>query len=198
MTEELVIAIANNKNCCHAIHLPVQAGSDEILKKMNRRYTSKDYLDKVAIIKKHLPDCAITTDIMVGFPGETEQDFLATIDLVKKVGFASAFTFVYSPRKGTIAAEMPNQIDEAVKKDRIMRLVDLCNEQTRQFSATYLNKEITILCEDYDKKRDLYLGRDQYGRMGYFKSQENLIGEFVTIKVNSATGISLYGDIVEE
>ena len=198
LTEELVIAIANNKNCCHAIHLPVQAGSDEILKKMNRRYTSKDYLDKVAIIKKHLPDCAITTDIMVGFPGETEQDFLATLDLVKKVGFASAFTFVYSPRKGTIAAEMPNQIDEAVKKDRIMRLVDLCNEQTRQFSATYLNKEITILCEDYDKKRDLYLGRDQYGRMGYFKSQENLIGEFVTIKVNSATGISLYGDIVEE
>ena len=196
LTEELVKAIAENPHCCHSIHLPIQSGSDRILKLMNRRYTQQDYLDKVEIIKKYIPDCAITTDIMVGFPTETEEDFLETLAVVNKVSFASAFTFVYSRRKGTVADKMDGQIDEETKKQRIMRLVALCNSKTREFSSTYEGKIITVLCEDFDKKKNLYLGRDQYGRMGYFSSEDNRVGEFVDIKVNSANGISIFGEIV--
>lgn len=196
LTEELVKAIAENPHCCHSIHLPIQSGSDRILKLMNRRYTQQDYLDKIEIIKKHIPDCAITTDIMVGFPTETEEDFLETLAVVNKVSFASAFTFVYSRRKGTVADKMDGQIDDETKKQRIMRLVELCNSKTREFSSTYEGKIITVLCEDFDKKKNLYLGRDQYGRMGYFSSEDNRVGEFVDIKVNSSNGISIFGEIV--
>lgn len=196
LNEDLVKAVADNRHCMHAIHLPVQAGSDRVLKLMNRRYTSADYLKKVEIIRKYMPDCAITTDIMVGFPTETEEDFLDTMKLVEKVGFSSAFTFVYSRRKGTVADKMEEQVPEDVKKDRIMRLVDLCNEKTREFSQKYLGKTIVILCEDFDKKKGLYMGRDEYGRMGYFKCDVNVVGEFCNIKINSVNGISLYGDLV--
>lgn len=196
LNEDLVKAVAENPHCMHAIHLPVQAGSDRVLKLMNRRYTSADYLKKVEIIRKYMPDCAITTDIMVGFPTETEEDFLDTMKLVETVGFSSAFTFVYSRRKGTVADKMEEQIPEDVKKDRIMRLVDLCNEKTREFSQKYLGKTITVLCEDFDKKKGLYMGRDEYGRMGYFKCDKNVVGEFCDIKINSVNGISLYGDLV--
>lgn len=198
LTEDLVKAVANNKHCCHLIHLPVQSGSDRILKLMNRRYTSADYIEKVNLIKKYIPDCAITTDIMVGFPTETEQDFQDTLELVKKVGFSSAFTFVYSRRKGTVADKMEGQVSEDIKKDRIMRLVELCNEQTRIYSAKYLTKTVTVLCEDYDKKKGLYLGRDEYGRMGYFKSDVNLIGELCNINITDVNGISLYGTLVTD
>ncbi len=195
LTEELVKAVSENENCCHQIHLPLQAGSDRILKLMNRRYTSNDYLEKVEMIRKYMPDCAISTDLMVGFPSETEEDFLKTLEMFKKVRFASAFTFVYSRRKGTVADEMETQVPEDVKKDRIIRLVALSNEITRELSAKYQDKIITLLCEDFDKKKGLYLGRDEYGRMGYFKSEENLIGEFVNIKVTSTNGISLMGEL---
>lgn len=198
LTEDLVKAVANNKHCCHLIHLPAQSGSDRILKLMNRRYTSADYIEKVNLIKKYIPDCAITTDIMVGFPTETEQDFQDTLELVKKVGFSSAFTFVYSRRKGTVADKMEGQVSEDIKKDRIMRLVELCNEQTRIYSAKYLTKTVTVLCEDYDKKKGLYLGRDEYGRMGYFKSDVNLIGELCDINITDVNGISLYGTLVTD
>lgn len=195
LTEDLVKAVSENPHCCHSIHLPVQAGSDRILKLMNRRYTSKDYLEKVALIRKYMPDCAITTDIMIGFPTETEEDFLDTENLVKTVGFSSCFTFVYSRRKGTPADKMDGQVAEDVKKDRIMRLVELTNEQTRKYSQEYLGKTVTVLCEDFDKKKQMYMGRDEYGRMGYFTSQTNLVGEFCDIKITSANGISLYGDL---
>ena len=118
------------------------------------------------------------------------------MDLVKKVNFASAFTFVYSKRQGTKAAEMPDQIPEEVSKSRIMQLVDLVNSQTRALSQTYIGKTVEILCEDYDDKRKLYLGRDEYGRMGYFPSEQNVIGQFVNIKVEHANGVSLTGNIV--
>lgn len=198
LNEELVKAVSENKYCCHSIHLPVQSGSDRILKLMNRRYTAKDYLDKVNLIRKYVPDCAITTDIMIGFPTETEEDFQDTVNLCKNADFASAFTFVYSRRSGTVADKMDGQIPEDVKKDRIMRLVELCNEQTRKHSAEYVGKTITVLCEDFDKKKQMYMGRDEYGRMGYFKSDRNVTGEFCKMLVTSANGISLYGDLSEE
>lgn len=198
LTEEMVKSMAANKNICHLVHLPIQSGSTKVLKEMHRRYTKEDIFAKVDLIKKYMPDCGITTDIMVGFPGETEEDFQETLDVVEKVRFSGAFTFVYSRRKGTVADKMENQISEETKKDRIMRLVDAQNAINREKSQKYVGKTVQILCEDYDKKRDCYLGRDEYGKMIYFKSETDMIGKFVMIKVNEASGISLYGTKAEE
>ncbi len=192
--EELIEAIAELPQVCKLIHLPVQAGSDRILKLMNRRYTAREYLEKLEALRKRVPGCKVTTDIMVGFPTETEEDFEQTLALVRRADFASAFTFVYSRRSGTKAAEMEGQIPEEVQKERIMRLVELVNEKTREKSRAYLGKTTEILVEDFDKKRGLYLGRDEYGRMGYFQSDKDRIGEFVRLKITDASGISLYGE----
>lgn len=194
---ELIEVMAKYPKICHCLHLPVQSGSDRILKAMNRKYTSAQYLEKVAALRKRIPDCAITTDLIVGFPGETDEDFRATLALAKKVNFASAFTFVYSKREGTVAAKMPSQVPEEVSKARIMELVELINSQTRALSQTYIGKTIEILCEDYDGKRGLYMGRDDYGRMGYFPCDKNVVGQFVNIKVEQANGVSLTGNIVD-
>lgn len=198
LTEEMVRAMAENKNVCHLVHLPIQSGSTKVLKEMNRKYTKEDIFDKVALIRKYMPDCAITTDIMVGFPGESEEDFQETLDVVEKVRFSGAFTFVYSRRKGTVADKMQNQISDEVKKDRIMRLVDAQNRINREESQKYVGKTVEILCEDYDDKKDYYLGRDEYGKMVYFHSNENLIGKFVSLKIKEAGGISLYADLTED
>lgn len=195
-SEDLARVIAETPKICHCVHLPVQSGSDAVLRAMNRRYSVSDYLKKVEILKKYVPDCALTTDIIVGFPGETDQDFESTLRLVKEVDFDSAFTFVYSRRDGTLAAKMENQIPEEVSKERIMRLVELVNAQTRRKSLSYVGKTVEILCEDYDGKRKKYLGRDEYGRMAYFDSEEDVTGEFLNIKIAEANGVSLTGGII--
>ncbi len=197
LSEKLVKALAESDKTCRSIHLPIQSGSTQILKAMNRRYTRDDYFDKVELVRKYMPDMAITTDIMVGFPNETEQDFLYTMDVVNRVGFAGAFTFVYSPREGTPAAKMEGQIPEEVSKERIMKLIDLQNSINKKQSQLYLNKTIEILCEGYDDKKDMYLGRDTYGRMAYFKGDNNYIGKFVNIKITKTGGISLVGQLVD-
>lgn len=195
-SEELARAMASDKKICRSLHLPVQSGSDRILSVMNRKYTAADYLRKIDILKKYIPDCAVTTDLIVGFPGETDEDFRATLNLVREVGFSSAFTFVYSRREGTVAAKMPGQIPEEVSKERIMELVALVNSLTREQSAKYVGRTCEILCEGYDEKRGLFLGRDEYGRMGYFACDKNVIGEFVTLAVKEANGVSLMGELV--
>ncbi len=197
LSEKLILAMKNNKNVCRSVHLPVQAGSNRILKLMNRKYTREDYFNKIEMLKKHIPNMVVTTDIMVGFPTETEEDFLDTIDLVKKVQFAGAFTFIYSPRNGTPAAKMSEQIPEDVSKDRIMRLIDLQNSINRRHSENYLNKTVEILCEGFDDKKQMYLGRDIYGRMAYFKSDIDLIGHFVNVKITQTGGISLIGEVIK-
>ncbi len=196
-TEDVVRVMEKHSKICRLVHLPVQSGSNTILQAMNRRYTREKYLDEIEMLKSRLPEAEVTTDIIVGFPGETEEDYLLTEDLVKKVDYASASTFVYSPRQGTKAATMENQIDESVQKDRIMRLVELVNSLTRKKSEKYVGKEVEILCEDYDQKKGLYMGRDEFGRMGYFESEENKIGQFVTLKIEKANGISLFGKEIE-
>lgn len=195
-SEELAKVIAENPKICHAVHLPVQSGSDSVLKAMNRKYTSADYINKIEILKKYVPDCAVTTDLIVGFPNESEEDFNDTLNLVKKVGFASAFTFVYSKREGTVAAKMDGQIPEEVSKARIMKLIELVNSQTREQTSHYIGKTVEILCEDYDAKREKYIGRDEYGRMAYFSSADNKIGEFVSVKISAANGMSLAGELI--
>ncbi|MBQ7830540.1 MAG: tRNA (N6-isopentenyl adenosine(37)-C2)-methylthiotransferase MiaB [Clostridia bacterium] len=194
--EDVVKVMEKHRKICRLVHLPVQSGSNAVLKAMNRRYTREKYLDEIHMLKSRLPEAEVTTDIIVGFPGETEEDYLDTESLVKEVDYASAFTFVYSPRQGTKAAEMENRIPEEVQKDRIMRLVELVNTLTRRKSEKYLGKTVEILCEDYDAKKGLYLGRDEFGRMGYFSSNTNVIGKFIALKITKANGISLYGEVV--
>ena len=181
---------------CRLVHLPVQSGSNEILKRMNRRYTAEKYLKEIRMLKTLIPEAEVTTDIIVGFPGETEEDYLKTEELVKNADFASAFTFVYSKRSGTKAAEMPDQIPEEVSKNRIMRLVELVNSKTREKSEKYVGKTVEILCEDYDEKKKAYLGRDEFGRMAYFSYPKNIIGKFVNVRVTGANGISLTSEVV--
>lgn len=196
LSEKLVIALSKSDKVCKSIHLPIQAGSNRILKLMNRKYTRENYFEKIDILRKYIPDIAITSDIMVGFPTETEEDFLDTIDVVNRIGFSGAFTFVYSRRKGTPADKMEGQIDEAVSKERIMKLIDLQNSINRSQSEKYINKVVEVLCEGYDEKKNMYLGRDTYGRMLYFEGNESDLGEFVLVKVLTAGGISLMGQKV--
>lgn len=192
LTERLVAAMARNENACHSVHLPLQSGSNDVLRRMNRRYTREDYMAKLAMIKKYMPDCAVSTDVMVGFPGESEQDFRDTMDIMEQADFASAFMFVYSRREGTPAATMPDQIPEEVSKARIMEMVAAQNARTARHSALYQGRIIEVLCEDFDDKKQMYLGRDEYGRMGYFASDRDERGNFVTVKVIETNGISLY------
>ncbi|MBE7081025.1 MAG: tRNA (N6-isopentenyl adenosine(37)-C2)-methylthiotransferase MiaB [Clostridiales bacterium] len=196
LNEKLIIALSKSDKACRSIHLPIQAGSNRILKLMNRKYDRESYFEKVEMLRKYMPDIAITTDIMVGFPTETEQDFLDTVDVLKKVGFAGAFTFVYSKREGTPAAKMDGQIDESVSKKRIMHLIDLQNQINRNQSKQYIGKVVEVLCEGYDEKKDMYLGRDTYGRMLYFNGEQSDIGNFVNVKVEKTGGISLVGQKV--
>ena len=195
-TKELALVMQKHDKICNLLHLPVQAGSDRILALMNRRYTREKYMSEIKMLRELIPNCAVTTDLIVGFPTETEEDFLQTLSLVKEADFSSAFTFVYSPRTGTKAAQMEGRIPEEVSKERIMRLVDAVNENTRLKSLEYVGKVTEILCEDYDEKKGLYLGRNESGRMGYFASEQNVIGEFVNLKVDHANGISLLGTLV--
>ena len=195
-TEELIKTISECKHVCPSVHLPIQSGSTKILKLMNRHYTREDYLEKVRLLKKYIPDIAITTDIMVGFPNETHEDYLDTLNLCKEVEFAGAFTFIYSKRKGTPAAVMDGQVDENTSKQRIMELISLQNSINQKQSMQYLNKTIEILCEGFDEKKNKYLGRDIYGRMAYFSSEKDIIGKFVNVKIVKTGGISLLGEIV--
>lgn len=197
LTEDVIEAIKRNPHACHAIHLPVQSGSNRILSLMNRRYSVEKYLSQIDSIRKIIPDCAITTDIIVGFPTETENDFLDTVNLVEKVKFDGAFTFVYSKREGTKAAVMEGQIDPETQKDRIMRLIDVQNDLNRKESLTYVGKTVEILVEDFDEKKNSYMGRDERGKMAYFSCDENVIGKFVNVKITSAGGMSLMGEIIE-
>ena len=195
-SERLVAVIKKHDKILNLLHLPAQSGSSRILKLMNRRYTREEYLEKVALFKREIPGAEITTDLIVSFPTETEAEFEETLSLVREADFSSAFTFVYSPRTGTAAAKMEGQIPEAVSKERITRLVAAVNENTRRKSEAYVGREIEVLCEDFDERRGLYLGREPLGRMGYFASDENCIGEFVRMKVTRANGVSLYGEKV--
>ena len=198
LSKDLAYVIKNNKNICHSIHLPVQSGANNVLKLMNRKYTREDYLEKVETLKSIVPDIAITTDIMVGFPNESEQDFLDTFDLMKRVEFSGAFTFIYSRRSGTVADKMDGQIPEEVSKERIMKLIEFQNDLNRKTSLTYQGKTIEILCEDYDEKKKMYLGRDEYGRMAYFNGNSSLIGKFVMVKIIKTGGISLIGELAND
>ena len=198
LTEGIVDAIANSKKICKNIHLPVQAGSNSVLSAMNRRYTREHYFSLIEMIRSKIPDCGITTDIMVGFPTETDNDFLDTADLVKRCRFSNAFTFIYSPRKGTVAEKM-EQLPYSVKQARIMELIKIQNQITKELSKEYKGNVYEILVEDVQPKSEGYVcGRTESGRLVSFKGDKSLIGSFVNVKIETAKSASLFGSIVDD
>lgn len=196
LTEDVVKAIRDNDKICNNIHLPIQAGSNSVLKNMNRRYTREHYLGLIEMIRRYLPNCGITTDIMVGFPYETEEDFLDTMDIVEKVRFSTAFTFIYSVRKGTKAAEMP-QIPYEIKQNRIKRLIARQNEITEEISKDYVGNVYEILVEGMQEKKNGYVvGRTESGRLVSAKGDESMIGEFKNVKITAVKNAQLLGEIL--
>ena len=196
LTEDVVKAIRDNDKICNNIHLPIQAGSNSVLKNMNRRYTREHYLGLIDMIRRYLPDCGITTDIMVGFPYETEEDFLDTMDIVEKVRFSTAFTFIYSVRKGTKAAEMP-QIPYELKQNRIKRLIARQNEIPEEISKDYVGNVYETLVEGMQEKKNGYVvGRTESGRLVSAKGDESMIGEFKNVKITAVKNAQLLGEIL--
>lgn len=196
LSEEVIRLIAETPNFCNNIHLPVQAGSNAVLKAMNRRYDRDRYFYLIDLIKKYMPNCGITSDIMVGFPGETEEDFLDTLDLVERVRYHNAFTFIYSPRKGTVAAKM-EQIPYSVKRERISRLIALQNKITLEISETYVGKVMEVLVEDAPKE-GMLCGRTDCGRLVNFPGKKDMVGSFVKVRIDKNKASALIGEIVNE
>lgn len=193
LNDDIIDAMANSSKICNNLHLPIQAGSDKVLADMNRRYDSAKYLKTIEKLRKAMPDIGITTDIMVGFPTETEDDFQKTLEIVEKVRYSNAFTFIYSPRKGTPAAKM-EQIPYAVKQERISRLIKLQNKITKEISDTYVGGVFEVLCEDIAPKYEgMVCGRTESGRLVTFEGTSEDIGKFFNVKISQSKSASLFG-----
>lgn len=198
LSDKLIDVIARNPKICRQIHLPVQAGSTEILKKMNRHYTKEQYLALVDRIRAKLPDVSLTTDIMVGFPGETEEDFLETVDVVKKCHYDQAFTFIYSIRSGTPAAKM-EQVPADVVNERFQRLLKVVREESAKATARFEGQVKEVLVEDNDDHEEGYVtGRMDNNYLVHFPGDPSMIGTFVNVKLNEAKGFYYLGEIVND
>ena len=199
MTDETIEMMAKYPNIAKHIHLPVQSGSNSVLKAMNRRYTCEWYLDRIAAIRRIIPDCGISTDMFTGFHDESEEDFQLTLDLMREVGFDSSFMFKYSERPGTYASKhLPDNVSEEVKIERLNRMIDLQNELSNQSNQNDIGKTFEVLIEGVSKrsKEDLF-GRTSQNKVAVFKRGDHRPGEFVKVKINSASSATLLGEIVE-
>ena len=184
LSDELIEAMRDCDKVCNYLHLPVQSGSTAILDKMNRRYTKEKYLELVDKIRKEIPDILISTDIIVGFPGETEEDFRETLDVVDKVGYSTAFTFLYSKRTGTPAAVMENQIDEENAKERFNRLLEHVNAGVERISESLVGTVENVLVEEVNRQDPkMVTGRTERNSLVHFEGSEELIGQVVPVKI---------------
>ncbi|MGV3025851.1 tRNA (N6-isopentenyl adenosine(37)-C2)-methylthiotransferase MiaB [Clostridium thermobutyricum] len=198
LTEEVIYAIRDCDKICEQIHLPVQSGSDRLLKVMNRHYDRERYLYLIDLIKKEIPDVTITTDIIVGFPGETEEDFQDTLDLVDKVKYDSAFMFIYSRRNNTPADKMENQIPDDIKHERFNRLVDLVNKNIAISNKKYEGTVQEVLVEGVSKNDESKLsGRTRNGKLVNFEGSMDSIGKLVNVEINRAQPFSLVGKQID-
>ena len=196
LSDELIEVMKNSKKICKQLHLPVQSGSSRILKIMNRKYDKEHYLKLVEKIKTAIPDISLTTDIIVGFPGETEEDFLETMDVVKKVGYDSAYTFIYSKRTGTPAAAMEEQIPENVVKDRFDRLLKEVQSIAAKQTDRFVGKTMEVLVEEKNSQLEGYVtGKLSSGTTVHFAGCEELIGKIVNVKLLEAKGFYYMGEL---
>ena len=197
-TDDVIDVIAKNPKIARSLHLPLQSGSTRVLKLMNRGYSKEQYIALAEKIKERIPRVSLTADIIVGFPGETEEDFLDTLDVVKQIQFENSFMFMYSIRKGTKAATMENQIDDKVKKERLQRLIEVQNACSLAESKTYLGKVERVLVEGESKKnKEVLSGRTSTNKIVLFRGDKSLEGKFVNVKINDCKTWTLYGEIVE-
>ncbi|MBR4754043.1 MAG: tRNA (N6-isopentenyl adenosine(37)-C2)-methylthiotransferase MiaB [Lachnospiraceae bacterium] len=195
LSDELIEVMASEHKICKHLHLPLQSGSSRILKEMNRQYSKEDYLALVDKIRAAMPDIALTTDIIVGFPGETEEDFLETMDVVRQVEFDSAFTFIYSKRTGTPAASMEDQVTEDVVKDRFGRLLVLVQEKAQRKNRSLQGKVLPVLVESINPQDPtLVSGRLENNSVVHFPGNENLIGQIVDVRLKEAKGFYYIGE----
>ena len=198
LSDELIEVMARNPKIMRHMHLPVQSGSDMILKKMNRHYDREKYLDTVRKLREAIPDISFTTDIIVGFPGETEEDFEDTLSLVREVGFDSAFTFIYSKRKGTPAAEMENQVPEDVVKKRFKRLLDEVKITAEERCARFTGKVMDVLVEEENREPGLVTGRIGHNIIVHMPGDSSMIGKIVPVYLKECKGFYYFGEPVRE
>ena len=198
LSDELIEVMAKSTKICKQLHLPLQSGSSRILKAMNRRYDKEQYLALADKIKKAIPDIGLTTDIIVGFPGETEEDFLETMDVVKKVRYDSAFTFIYSKRTGTPAAAMENQVPEDVVKDRFDRLLKEVQNISQEMTARFEGMVEEVLVEDVnDHNKELVTGRMSNNHLVHFPGDASMIGKIVKVHLDECKGFYYLGSLAE-
>lgn len=198
MSDEIISMMSSKQNVCKHIHLPVQSGSNSVLKSMNRKYTREWYLDRITAIRKAMPDCGISTDMFTGFHNESEEDFQETLSLMREVGFDSAFMFKYSERPGTFASKnLPDNISEEVKIDRLNRMIALQNELSFESNQRDIGKTFEVLVEGRSKRsaQDMF-GRTQQNKVIVFPANNTKVGEYVMVKVNKATSATLIGELV--
>lgn len=196
-SDELIRVIAEEEKVAKHFHLPVQSGSNDVLSRMNRKYTVEKYLEIIEKIKAWVPGVSITSDIIVGFPGETEKDFEATMELLKKVRFDLIFSFIYSPRKGTPAAEMENQIPAEISSERFRRMTEMQDEISRERNKRFVGKRLRVLCEDVSKTdKTVLTGRADSPRPIHFKGDEAMIGEWAQVEITEADKYNLFGKII--
>jgi len=198
MSDEILHAIASHPSLCHHIHLPVQSGNNRILQLMNRKYTREWYLDRVAAIRRIIPDCGISSDLFCGFHSESEADFEDTLSLMREVGYDSSFLFKYSERPGTFASKhLPDDIDEEVKIARLQRMIDLQNELSLESNRRDIGKTFEVLVEGFSKRsREQLFGRTQQNKVVVFPRGNHQVGDFVMVKVYDASSATLLGEEV--
>jgi tRNA-2-methylthio-N6-dimethylallyladenosine synthase len=193
MREDVIRAHAELPALCEHIHLPLQSGSSRVLKRMRRTYTRERYLDRVAMIREHVPDCALTTDIIVGFPGETEEDFAQTLSLVDEIAYDGAFTFIYSPRRGTEAAELPDQVPHDIKVERMQRLVEVVQRRAHERASRFVGRTLEVLVEGPSRTDPSRLrGRSRHNKVVNFTGL-GAPGELVEVEILEATSQTLSG-----
>ncbi len=198
LDDATIDAMALGGNIMPHLHLPVQSGSDTVLKKMNRKYTKEEYMDKINKLKSKIPNISLTTDIIVAFPGETEEDFQKTIELVKEVGYAGAYTFIYSPREGTPASKYPNSLTEEEKHQRLETLNEVVNEYALKAHKEYENKVVEVLVEGPSKNNDKILtGYTPQNMLVNFEGTNIKVGDIVKVKINKAYSWHLFGELLK-
>ena len=196
-THELIDTIADSRHISYHLHLPVQCGSDRILKEMNRHYDTAHYLELIEYAKRRIPKVALTTDIIVGFPGETYEDFLGTVELMKKVRYDSAYTFIYSKREGTKAAAMPDPISDEDKGKWFRQLLDVQNSIGEKAYERFIGDEVEVLCEGIGRTADgLMTGHSRHGVIVDFNGTRDMIGKYVTVRIQKALPWAVTGELV--
>ena len=197
LSDELIEVMKNSKKICKHLHLPMQSGSTRILKEMNRKYTKESYLELAMKIKEAIPDISLTTDIIVGFPGETHEDVDETIDVVRKVGFDNAFTFIYSKRTGTPAAAMENQVPEEIVKEEFNRVLEAVQEVSKERTGGLEGQIVTVLFEEINDHDDTMLtGRMSNNTLVHVVADKSLIGKIVNVKLMESKGFYYMGELV--